>query len=476
MRCSSCTKKKLVDDFYLTNSEVCKDCLIKRQRYPSSREALLEKPTTKRGDGVYLISSVIVGNSYNKELFDNLESFAGLLGAEIILIGIKSTLRQIKARVDYYPVRSLQYLHRKVKFGIDTVFEDVGLRPSIKHPMSGLDDVNDGKNFFVGHPRLNSKYIPKGVDNKCKVGSTGTISKLCFDSTTKANKTLMKGFRYGFRIVTIKDGKLYSDIPVEPNISGQFLSSGIVAKIVGDMHSDRLGMLRKQYIHKFMGKYKSTYTIFHDFVSCESVSHHNDNKPFSKDVINKRLKAELTGAQLLLREFRKIDSESIFVFPYSNHDDHAIKWLDSFRWANDENNREFAIEFSQYMSEVNPTVAYITKHQEKSKIEILRKDQSFNISGYNLGQHGHTLTYGRANPVSLNKGLGKGVCGHFHNETCLSNVWFVGKSCDSRQGYNEYGDLSTPSHCLIFGDGSRCMLRDDRDIDLKLEEWGKLVK
>jgi len=458
-------------EYYPTNSKVCKQCIIDRQRYPSSREALLEKATSKRGDGIYIISSVIAGTGFCSSLLSNMEEYSKLIDAEIILIGIKSTLTASKTRKDYYPTRSLQYLHRKVKLGGCLVVEDIGIRPTVKHPMSGLSDINDHKNYIVGHPKITKDTIPDGIESSKIVGSTGTISKLSFDSTSKANKALMKGYRYGFFIVEIKGGNLLYCMPVEPSKAGEFFKGGILAKIMGDIHSDRLGKDRRAYVSSFLKKYKSKYTVLHDFISGESISHHNENKPFSKNTIHKRIASEFTCAQRLLRDMSKWDSDTVFVFPYCNHDDHPVKWLDSFRWSRDENNRDFAITFVGFMDEVNPTISYVCKYQPPNKVRILDKSEGFKIGGYQVGVHGHTLTYGRANPQTLNKSLGKSFCGHYHREMCLSNTWFVGKSCDKRQGYNEFNDLSSPTHGVIFEDTSRTMIPDDVEIDLKLEDW-----
>ena len=166
-----------------------------------------------------------------------------------------------------------------------------------------------------------------------------------------------------------------------------------------------------------------------------------------------------------LREYAEFmnkmaDKTDEIIIIKSNHDEFLSRYLDDGKYPFDEQNFEIAHECALAMFRGEDPLEYAAKkYGIKDNFTFLQRDESYKISGIELGYHGdHGLNGARGSLVSMEMSFGNSVSGHTHTTEILRGAWSVGTTTYMKLGYNKGPSSWMHSCCLVYNNGMRQMI------------------
>ena len=199
------------------------------------------------------------------------------------------------------------------------------------------------------------------------------------------------------------------------------------------------------------------HVVIHDIFNGVSISHHDNNN------IIKQYRKFLNGKLSLSEEINymcdwveKMQKYNLVIVK-SNHDEFLDRWIINGEWKMNITN---ALEYVNYAKLLldndadNGIIPYIL-NQKFSNVKTLKRDESFKISGWEVGTHGDVGSNGkRGTFTSFNKLNLKIILGHYHSPRRSNYTVSVGTSTKLKLDYNIGASNWSNAHALIFDDES----------------------
>lgn len=451
--------------------ELKEKVLVESEQYELAKKRQLDK-TKKR----FIISWGQNNTPIHKGFYKNMEAYAEHIDADIhIILGRYKNPTSVFqdaeqefwcAEVEKYMDANRHNIHKYV-----SIMGDVKVQPTAINPMSGMQGLSGINSCIFGAPRIQMETIPVLEGNIPKMMlTTGAVTQ---NNYTDSKSGKLGEFHHvlGFCVVEIKDDETFFIRQVTANDkSGAFSDlyfrvdkgevtrlTTVAATVLGDLH---LGHHDTEVLDTtfdiLLKKLKPANLVLHDVFDGHSISHHE-----SKDAF-KLYQREVDGSNSVKREvdnmltwLEKVEEFNVTVVR-SNHDDFIDRWLINNDWKKNIKNALQYIEYSHAILKGDAPKGIIPYLIEKKfpNIKTLDRSTSFNVKGWELGQHGDVGANGsRGSLLQFRKLNTKCIVGHYHSPGRKDGALAVGTSTTLRVGYNIGPSSWLQSHIIIHEDG-----------------------
>ena len=352
-----------------------------------------------------------------------------------------------------------------------SILSDIKIQPTAVNPMVGMRALSGVNSCIFGGPKVHLEMIPvlEGQISKMMV-TTGSITEKNY-TDSKSGKVGDFHHTFGFCIVEIKDEETFfirqvtaddktgnfSDLNYTMKNGKVCKNDTIAAIVLGDLH---LGHHDEQLIdvtlNDLMVRLKPDNVVLHDVFDGHSISHHESKDAFKlyqreKDGSNS-VKLEVDN---MLEWLKKVAKYKVTIVR-SNHDDFIDRWLINNDWKKNIKN---ALEYIEYAGAIlrgdatKGIIPYLIE-QKFPKMVTLDRSTSFQVKGWELGQHGDIGANGSRGSLLQMRGLNtKCVVGHYHSAGRKDGAIAVGTSTHLRVGYNIGPSSWVQAHVIIHQDG-----------------------
>ena len=444
----------------------------------------------------YVITSAQNATPVHPGFFSSLRVYCAENDAELIVIPYRyqnptSIWSEDSADRDYWARELTEYLlDKRINLNHNLVImADLKMQPTAERPLSGLDTMTGSQSAIIAHPKLELMTVPTPHHKLPKIlTTTGTCTKRNY-TDTKAGKKGSFHHTYGacliealgdtfhMRQLNAQDDGSFMDLNYEYTPAGRRIVDCAEALVMGDTHQE---FVDPAVIEATFGKggivqlLKPKLVVWHDLHDFYSRNHHHKHSVFvnfakhHSGAHNVRIALEST--------FRFVDEQTAKhggknVFVPSNHPDALNRWVQETDPRDDPENAVFWAETftacclgakmtKSGVSTVDPFIYWAKRLlQSADRTIFLRRDESLQVKGIELGYHGDRGPNGARGSIGGFTKIGvKSVIGHSHSPGIRDGVY--------QAGLNSYYDLeyaSGPSSwlqtdVLVYANGKRTLL------------------
>lgn len=420
-----------------------------------------------------VITSVIDGSKVDYNCLDTLLAYCKKEKCKLYILWGKSlNLNGCFAKKDYELLK--EYLVTDLTFEKELTCKalDLLIPANSKNPLQNLDKLSKGlSTLIVGSPKQYLDTLPHDPNDKYKLAlSTGTISVCKYKNNVSGNLDTQNHTLGGIRLEWNTEKKRY--IPRQLQYKDKYIydlgicysKNGTVSKgnnvdcmVLGDLHFPETDMEALNKTQKLINFLKPKEIMVHDWMSYQSINHHDENKALTK-LLNMTeettsLEMELGVSLQLFNEFANVCPDSHFNIVYSNHDDFLIKWLNTGEFVKgDPVNRVIGCELFANIASGKDIF-----HKKFAKnVSMLPLGKSMKINGFEVGRHGDAGIAGaRGNINAYVKTYNKSITGHTHSPKIKESGVVVGTLSKLQLTYNK-NSLSNWAHanCVLYKNGT----------------------
>lgn len=450
--------------------------LTEKPKVESEQYELAKKRKINKKAGIYFITSAQNNTPVHKGFYANMEAYAKKHKAEIhaILLRYKNPTSIFQdADQEFWVEEVVKYMdanrHNIHKYV--TIMGDVKVQPTAVNPMSGMQALSGVDTCIFGAPKVQMETIPvlEGMKPKMML-TTGSLTQRNY-TDSKSGKLGDFHHVLGFCIVEVKDDETFfirqvtadektgafSDLYYRVDKGIVSRNETIAAAVLGDLH---LGHHDNQVLNKtfsvLLKKLKPANLVLHDVFDGHSISHHESKNAF------KLYQREQDGSNSVLLEvdnmiawLDKVKDFNVTIVR-SNHDDFIDRWLINSDWKQNIKNAKEYMEYAYAILKGDAPKGIIPYIIEKNypKMRTLDRETSFQVKGWELGQHGDVGSNGsRGSLLQFRKLNTKCVVGHYHSPGRKDGALAVGTSTTLRVGYNNGASGWLQSHVIIHNCG-----------------------
>lgn len=365
---------------------------------------------------------------------------------------------------------------------------DIKTQPTASNPLEGFETISGGMSAIFGHPKLEMSTIPTPDQKLPKVLlTTGSVTRPNYIPSKAGSKG---AFHHTFGAVVVEiDGDKFFARRLVADRFGSFcdlnyeyrgaerVEAPVEAIVMGDWHARYTDPGVKQATFDGPGSMvsvlKPKVIVWHDFHDQDSQNHHDRDEPFINvvkrkhglDAVERELDESMASVDAVHRPGIK------FVFPFSNHpNEHLDRWIKETDWRRDPTNASFYLRTALAMVErswlaksgaktIDPLVYWAERKLKCFKeCTFLGPDDSFMVSGVELGMHGHLGPNGTRGSIRAFGKVGvRSFIGHGHGPGEKDGVIMVGTSSLLRIGYNHGPSNWLHAHGLLYRNGKRSL-------------------
>jgi hypothetical protein len=486
--------KKFLYDVYNDTTLSYKNRLLKIQNYIGKsertvkywlvrlgyRRPLISKTSTKSNftfnDVPFTKKRFIITWAQNKtpifkEFWDNILAYSNFIDSEIIVIpGIYNGINENDYLWDDELINYIRYKELHIHKNV-IVFSNISIIPTSVNPLTGLFDLTDKETCVFGSPKIFLDTIPSLTsDYKKYLMTTGAVTIPNYKKSKTGRRSEIK-HKYGFVIAEIENDDIcyirqvtasssdgsFNDIYFHVENSKITLNDKIPGIVLGDIHLYDTDEKIMDVTKTLLDDLHPEHVVIHDIFNGVSISHHDNNN------IIKQYRKFLNGKLSLSEEINymcdwveKMQKYNLVIVK-SNHDEFLDKWIINGEWKMNITN---ALEYVNYAKLLldndadNGIIPYIL-NQKFSNVKTLKRDESFKISGWEVGTHGDVGPNGKWGAFTLfNKLNLKIILGHYHSPRRSNDTVSVGTSTKLKLDYNIGASNWSNAHALIFDDES----------------------
>lgn len=373
---------------------------------------------------------------------------------------------------------------------------NVKVQPTAIEPLSGFDGYTGMDSAIVGHPKIQLRTVPTPSQHLPKMLTTTGAVTLPNYTDSKAG---WKGeFHHSLAALVVEiddNGDTHIRHIHADDVTGHFydldkhyttneVTEGhrISALVTGDTHAEFMdeGVKAATYtsadsICNFL---KPEVIVRHDVEDFYARNHHhrgNDLIAFGKHHFGRdNVQDSLQVTADFIDETTYPESVNIIV--KSNHDEALDRWL---REAEPKHDPENAILYHylklNQLENVRMTETgfrsidpfefwcHYPKNgkglKSKEQTKFLKRDESFSVSGVELGFHGDIGPNGSRGSIKSFAKIGpKTIIGHSHSPGIYEGCYQVGVSAKLNLEYASGPSSWLHTHCVVYADGSRSLV------------------
>ena len=432
------------------------------------------KKTVDKNVTDLVITSVIDGSDINFNCLNTLLTYCKEEKCKFYILWGKTTKPNSHFSKEEYNILE-EYLVTDLTFQKDLKCKAIDLLIPItsKNPLMNLDKLSKGLNtIIVGSPKQYLDTLPHDNYDDYKIAiSTGTISepdyKPCVSGLLDEQNHTFGGLRlewnneakrYNVRQLQYKDeyiyditGKCYSEkeVTVKNNV--------VDCIVLGDLHEPETDNIALKNTINMLLKLKPKEVMIHDWMSYQSINHHDESKVLTKllnyteDTAN--LETELAISIRMMNDIATACPKSHFNIVYSNHDEFLMKWLNTGEFVKgDPANRVIGCElFANIAKGKN-----VFHNKFVKNITMLKPGQSLKINGFEVGKHGDAGIAGaKGNINAYVKTYNKSITGHTHSPKIKESGVVVGTLSKLQLSYNKNSISNwAQANCVVYANGT----------------------
>lgn len=450
----------------------------------------------------YILTSAVAGAKVHEDFLVNLEAYAKYLDAEIIVGPLTNATRQRYAEFnpdDYAPELAEYLKTTPIVFGDKARFcPELNLTPSAVQPLAGLHSYTKRLWSVFPHTKVSVDTVATHKGRPAKfLATTGAVTLPHYTPTKAGHKARFdhivaamivevtsKGvwFRH-LHPTDHKDGTFYD---LDNRVSGGKVGKheGIAGIVYGDLHVERLdvdvgeatwGFPKAVHNKTLVQLVKPETQVFHDFMDMTAINHHELDNIFARYKLWIEGEFAVRDSFLDCLKFMyhvKSQAPNNIVVD-SNHDWFVHKWLLKF----DPVRCEDFINIEDYYRLKMDVLARIRRREPFSVLKaaletllpddmdtleafkFLLPDENYELHGIELSWHGHQGSNGARGSKSSFKHIAeKSTVAHRHAAFIDSGTHCVGTSSNLDLGYNAGPSSWTPTHGLIYPNGTRTLV------------------
>lgn len=446
-----------------------------------SKEYLEATKREVRKSKAYFITWAQAETAVHKGFLENLEAYANLHNAEIIvqagryknpnsIESNKYLKSKEKSRGTWdASIRKYLYANRISLNSYLSILADVKVQPTAVMPLSGLGSFTGRESSILPHPKVQLESLPilDGYKHKLML-STGAVTVPNY-TDTKAGKKGEFHHQIGFVVAEIFDNKDFQVRQIQADDDGSFMDlhfnvrngSVSIDKVVdtaiwGDLHfgsHDEKALCMAEDLSDYLDVER---VIIHDAFDGESVSHHISKNPFQmlnqEEKGTNNLENELTNTIEYLgnlsKRFEVISIES-------NHNDFLDRWLINNDWRK-VHNKKLYLELAHLkaLSNNGKGVFHMLLEDNYPNIKTVNYGGSYIRLNTELGTHGDRGTNGSRGGIKQFKNLLiKTITGHSHSPRKEDGATVVGTLTKLRLGYNDSWSTWVHGIVLLYKNG-----------------------
>lgn len=430
----------------------------------------------------YFVTSVIIGERLDIDLFNSIKTFAKVRKADIVILPMKPLNKDGEWTNEEYELLS-PYLATEFVFNSNLMAYDFMLNSQMSNPLTGLGRYGQKEfSLIVASPKQQMISVPVSPSRMPHILlSTGSMSIPEYRKS-RVGRFSEQDHIFGGVVVETK-GDLFHVRHIQANKDKSFRDLNTVyypdglslvmedseAIVLGDWHNGFTDPTARKSSFEQIKFYNPKLVFLHDFVDSYSISHHTQHDIKTKVKRNESkfatLENELNMAVTELETFVKQFPNVKFKIVASNHSpDHIVRYLSEGRWIEDTVNTKFSIDlFRDVVDGKDPVEEYIFRKSPglKGNVEFLKRDQDVYVEGILCSSHGDKASGSSrgATPIGKELSFGSSVTGHSHTVSILRNAWTVGTNSYLTLDYTVGNPTSwIHANCVIFKEGRRQML------------------
>jgi len=457
-------------------------------------DALHGQLKKERGPRRYVITSAQNATPVHKRFFDTLLTYCRANKAQLIVIPYRyknpTSMWSEKAEHDdwWAPELAPYILDRRIDINENLVLlADIKTQPTANSPLTGFETLTGAKSGIIGHPKIELVTVPTPQSRMAKIlTTTGAVTEPNY-IPSKAGAKGLHHHTFGACVVEVQ-GKLFhtrqinalrdgSFCELENEYSGKTITPRrLKGLVMGDSHVE---FIEPRVVAATFGEKGITeslgpeYLVWHDVHDFYSANHHHRGEVFIRLVKHRTGRDNVR--KWLQHTFDFVDRHTpagvTNVFVPSNHPDALARWVKETDPRTDLENCVFWAETFKAMADsarmtktgastVDP-FTYWAKRMMKTagQTVFLKRDQSFQLMGIELGFHGDAGPNGsRGTRNGFTKVGTKVVIGHSHSPGIKDGVYQVGTSSRLGLEYQRGPSSWLHTHCLIYANGKRSLV------------------
>lgn len=409
-----------------------------------------------------VITSIADGAMLHEDAFECLKNYCCKNDASLVILWGRGLKKNETLTEETYNKLS-KYLATGVLFELDDkcIARDLLVPMTQKNPLLNIDKLTTHLNTVIlSNSKQYLKILPyKQYDDFRVACTTGTIGEIEYKDTVAG--AIDRKFhtlggilleysenkkRYIPRNLVYNEGciydqnKIYTAKTVKANKS-------VEAMVCGDLHLPEEDMQALIHTEEQINQLNPKCVMIHDVASWTSISHHDAHQYLTKlrnrETINSTLEMELTQVVARLSKLANSHKDTQFKIVSSNHDVFIDKWLNAGEFIKDTANAKIGAElFIEYSQGHNILDKYLMKN-----VEILPRNSSFRVKGYELAEHGDSGICGaKGNSQVFSKGFERIIIGHTHSPEINQSTVVVGTLSKLKLSYNQQG-MTNWAHC-----------------------------
>ncbi len=421
----------------------------------------------------------------------SLKTYCNANNAELLVVPIRyknptSRWSASQSNDDVWAPELVPYLwNKRIALNKNIVLlGDVKTQPTASSPLTGFDAMTHGESGILAHTKLQLFTVPVPSGRHPKIMSTTgacTLSNFTdskagrlgdFHHTLGASLVEISGKKFHLRQLggNKRDGS-FTDLNMNYSDDGVSRAPRALAFVPGDIHVDNIDPQVESAIFGRGGivdVVDPEYVAYHDLLDGVAVNPHTASNPFTS-VSRYRggmniARDEVNRAIAFIEKYTK--NRSSVLVP-SNHNDFLQRWLIGTDWRSDPANAEFYLETAlalvRQSGEAERACAFTywfkKSFSERKDIIALDRDESFMLSGVELGLHGDAGPNGsRGSRMNLRRIGVKSIVGHSHSPGISEGCWQTGTSTPLRLSYNRGPSSWMQTGCILYASGKRCLI------------------
>ena len=341
---------------------------------------------------------------------------------------------------------------------------DIKVSAKMINPSVGLPQFTQEGSVIIASPKQELDYVANSMDKYPNaIMTTGAMTEPDYVNDIYMSHRLSKIAEYdhvmGGIIVEILNDERFNFRQVQVDKTGVIydmdslytpeykkLNMGRTVAVLGDLHVGETDMKIFEKATKIIKEVGCQEMVVHDLFSGISIKHWDFKKPIKLaqkyEAGNMSLKDEAQAVEYCLEELTEC-AEHIYVAE-SNHHDFLMRYLEEKKWINDVVNFRYVLDIVKavFDGETNP-VKYMIENLTKRKYDVdrvfwLENDETLNINGVELAQHGHLGANGaKGNLNTYRKAYKKSVSAHTHTPRIKKGAFSVGTTTKLKLDYTK---------------------------------------
>lgn len=419
------------------------------------------KKTFKSGKKNFIITYAQAKTPIHEELWVNIKAYAKTHDAEIIVfpgtyLNPNSPYSQQVKREHSWDAKLEKYLYatRAQVHDHMMIIADTDIIPTAKRPLNGLHSLSGIESCVIGHPRQQMVTVPTMKNSRNKfMFTTGAITVPNYRAArvgTEAKEHHKIGFLFvenlseddfTARHISAEEDGSFQDLTYRVENGKISQSDPWEVMIFGDTHLSKEDPTLLEEARRLIKVSSCKETVWHDLFDGYSINHHESKDYVSQVIKSKKGLNSLEGELRKNMEFITEWKDTNMTIIPSNHHDWIDKWVRLNQGLKDKDNAFiFNVFQSVLFQERAPKglYAYVVEQNFKDEVRCLHRDDSHNVCGFEINNHGDLGANGaKGSPLTFVKLNTPIVSADKHHMYTIDNAYGVGVSSRLDHGYNK---------------------------------------